>query len=100
MMVPANARGRHPLVEQRLAALAAAAETFPFNRVEPGAASLGIITCGVAYQYAKEVFPQASILRLGMTWPLPVQMIRAFAASVARLIVIEELDPFLEEAVR
>ena len=62
--------------------------------------SLGIITAGVAYQYAKEIFPTASVLKLGMTWPLPEQLIRDFAASVERLIVIEELDPFIEEAVR
>ena len=72
----------------------------PTTAFEPGSHSLGIITCGVAYQYAKEVFPEASILRLGMTWPLPEKMIRKFAKSVERLIVIEELDPFIEEAVR
>jgi indolepyruvate ferredoxin oxidoreductase, alpha subunit len=100
VMVPANARKRHPVIEQRMLDVAAAAETFPFNRVEPGDRALGIITCGVAYQYAKEVFPDASILHLGMTWPLPAGLIRSFAASVDRLIVLEELDPFIEEAVR
>ncbi len=73
---------------------------FSFNRIEPGDSALGIITAGVAYQYAKEVFPNAAILHLGMTWPLPEMLIRKFAASVKRLIVIEELDPFIEEAVR
>jgi indolepyruvate ferredoxin oxidoreductase, alpha subunit len=100
VMVPANARKRHPVIEQRMLDVAAAAETFPFNRVEPGDRSLGIITCGVAYQHAKEVFPDASVLHLGMTWPLPAGLIRSFAASVDRLIVLEELDPFIEEAVR
>ena len=100
VMVPGNAVKRHPVIEQRLCEIAKFAETFPFNRNEPGDRSLGILTCGVAYQYAKEVFPQASILRLGMTWPLPEQLIRQFAGSVDRLIVIEELDPFIEEAVR
>jgi len=99
-MVPANARQRHPIVEQRLRDIAEAAENLPFNRLEPGDRSLGIITAGVAYQYAKEVFPNASILHLGMTWPLPERLIRGFAASVDRLVVIEELDPFIEEAVR
>jgi indolepyruvate ferredoxin oxidoreductase alpha subunit len=99
VMVPGNAVKRHPLIEQRIRDIAVFAEAFPYNRIEPGDHSLGIITCGVAYQYAKEVFPQASILRLGMTWPLPEEMIRAFARSVNRLIVIEELDPFIEEAV-
>jgi indolepyruvate ferredoxin oxidoreductase alpha subunit len=100
VMVPGNAVKRHPVIEQRIRDVAVFAETFPFNRHEPGDASLGIITCGVAYQYAKEVFPTASILRLGMTWPLPEQLIRQFAASVEKLIVLEELDPFIEQAVR
>ena len=100
VMVPANARKRHPVIEQRMLDVAAFAETFPFNRVEAGDRALGIITSGVAYQYTKEVFPSASILHLGMTWPLPERLIRGFAASVDRLIVIEELDPFIEEAVR
>jgi indolepyruvate ferredoxin oxidoreductase alpha subunit len=99
-MVPGNAVKRHPVIEQRIRDIAAIAEIFPFNRIEAGGHSLGIITCSVAYQYAKEVFPKASILRLGMTWPLPEKMIRKFAKSVKRLIVIEELDPFIEEAVQ
>jgi indolepyruvate ferredoxin oxidoreductase alpha subunit len=99
VMVPGNAVKRHPVIEQRIHDIAAFAETFPCNRLEPGGRSLGIITCGVAFQYAREVFPQASILRLGMTWPLPEKLIRKFAKSVKRLIVIEELDPFIEEAV-
>ncbi len=100
VMVPGNAIRRHPVIEQRIADAAVIAETFPFNRVEPGDKSLGIITGGVAYQYAKEIFPTASILHLGMVWPLPEKMIRDFAASVEKLIVLEELDPFLEENVK
>ncbi len=100
VMVPGNAVKRHPVIEQRICDIAAFAETFPYNRREPGGRALGILTCGVAYQYAREVFPEASILRLGMTWPLPEKRIREFAQSVERLIVIEELDPFIEEAVR
>jgi indolepyruvate ferredoxin oxidoreductase alpha subunit len=100
VMVPGNAVKRHPIIEQRILEVAKFAESFPYNRVEVGDPSLGIITAGVAYQYAKEVFPKASILHLGLTWPLPEQMIRQFAASVEKLIVIEELDPFIEEAVR
>ncbi len=100
VMVPGNAIKRHPVIEQRMLDIAKLAETFPYNVIEPGDTSLGIITAGVAYQYAKEVFPTASILRLGMTWPLPEGLIRQFAESVDRLIVIEELDPFIEEAVR
>jgi indolepyruvate ferredoxin oxidoreductase alpha subunit len=100
VMVPGNAVKRHPIIEQRIRDIAAFAETFPYNRLEPGGSALGIITCGVAYEYAKEVFPEASILRLGLTWPLSENLIRQFANSVERLIVIEELDPFIEEAVR
>lgn len=100
VMVPGNAVKRHPIIEQRILDVAELAESFPYNRIEPGEHSLGIITAGVAYQYAKEVFPSASILRLGLTWPLPTRLIRQFADSVDRLIVIEELDPFIEEAVR
>ena len=100
VMVPGNAIKRHPVIEQRILDIARLAETFPYNVIEPGDRSLGIITAGIAYQYAKEVFPTASILRLGMTWPLPAGLIKQFAASVDRLIVIEELDPFIEEAVR
>jgi len=100
VMVPANAIKRHPVIEERIRTIAQFANTFPFNRVEPGDRSLGIITAGVAYQYAREVFPHASILKLGMTWPLPEGLIRDFAASVERLIILEELDPFFEEGVR
>ncbi len=100
VMVPGNAIKRHPVIEQRIRDIATYAETFPSNRLEPGKRALGIITCGVSYQYAKEVFPEASILRLGLTWPLPEKIIHKFAQSVERLIVIEELDPFIEEAVR
>lgn len=100
VMVPGNARRRHPVIEQRMVDVAAFAESYPFNRIEPGDAALGIITAGVAYQYAKEVFPTASVLKLGLSWPLPEGLIRRFAASVDRLIVIEELDPFIEDAVR
>jgi len=99
-MVPANARPRHAIIEARLAAIAEFAETYSYNRVEAGDKALGIITAGVSYQYAREVFPTASILKLGMTWPLPLSLIRRFAGSVDRLIVVEELDPFIEEAVK
>jgi indolepyruvate ferredoxin oxidoreductase alpha subunit len=105
VMVPGNARRRHPVIEERIQLLSQFAETFPFNRVEwgdaeSGAGRLGIVTSGVAYQYAKEVFPDASFLRLGMTYPLPPDLIRDFAARVDRLIVVEELDPFIEEGIK
>jgi len=100
VMIPGNARKKHPVIEERIERLAAFAETFAFNRIEWGGRELGIVTCGVAYQYAKEVFPDASILHLGMTYPVPPNLIREFAAGVERLIVLEELDPFLEEEIK
>ncbi len=100
VMLPAMARRRHPVVEQRLKDVASFAETFPFNQVIMGDDSLGIIAAGVAFQYAREVMPSASFLKLGMVWPLPEKMIRDFASRVKRLVIIEELDPFIEEAVR
>ncbi len=94
------ARLRRPLIEERIGRLAEFAETFPYNRIEWRDRSLGIIASGVVYQYAREVFPDASTLKLGMTYPIPPRMVREFAAGVERVIVIEELDPFLEEQVR
>lgn len=100
VMVPGNARRRHPVIEERIAKLKALAETFPLNQVEMGDTSLGIVAAGVAYQYAREVFPEASFLKLGMTYPLSEQMVRDFVAQVDRLIVVEELDPFIENEIK
>ena len=100
VMVPGNARRRHPIIEERMGRIARRAEDLPCNRVEWRDRALGIVTCGVAYQYAREVFPQASILRLGMTYPIPAGLVRRFAEGVRRLVVLEELDPFLEEEIR
>jgi indolepyruvate ferredoxin oxidoreductase alpha subunit len=100
IMIPAHARKRHPIIEERIRLLADWAEGFSFNRIEWGGTGLGIVTCGVAYEYAREVFPDASFLRLGMTYPLPPKRVREFASRVERLIVVEELDPFLEEEIK
>ncbi len=102
IMMPAYAKARHPLVEARTAALAAFAENCPFNRVDEGTDhSLGIITAGTCYQYVKEVFgDKVPVLKLGLVNPLPPEMIRKFAASVDRLVVIEELDGVIETFVR
>ncbi len=100
VMLPAMARKKHPFVEQRLKDVAAFAESFAYNKVIMGDTSVGIISSGVAFQYASEVMPNASFLKLGMVWPLPEKMIRDFASKVKKLVVIEELDPFLEEAIR
>ena len=99
-MAPANARARRPVIEHRVEALADYAETSPLNRAEMRGTRLGIITSGVAYAYAREVFPDASTLKLGMVYPLPRKLIADFAAQVDTVIVLEELDPFVEDQVR
>lgn len=100
VMIPAYARRRHPLVEERVARLAEYAESFEHNWVGLRDRAVGILTVGVAHQYAREVMPEASFLKLGMGYPLPSRKIRDFAAQVDRLMVVEELDPFVEETVR
>ncbi|MFC1915745.1 indolepyruvate ferredoxin oxidoreductase subunit alpha [Chloroflexota bacterium] len=100
VMLPVHARLRRPLIEERLVKLASYAETSPLNRVLWGKRHLGVVSSGVAYQYAREVFPEASFLKLGMTYPLPQNLLRNFASQVDRLIVIEELDPFLQENIQ
>ncbi|RPI01106.1 MAG: indolepyruvate ferredoxin oxidoreductase subunit alpha, partial [Zetaproteobacteria bacterium] len=100
VMLPVNARKRHVVVEERVRALRDFAETFDGNRIEWGDRSLGIVTAGVAYQYVREAFPEASVLKLGMAYPLPERLLREFAAGVGRLVVVEELDPIVETHVR
>jgi indolepyruvate ferredoxin oxidoreductase alpha subunit len=87
-------------VEERLIALQKISENSPANRLEWRDRSLGIITSSIAYQYAREVWPEASILKLGMAYPFPDALIRDFAAGVSSLMVVEELDDFLEQRVR
>ncbi len=97
VMMPGNAIRRHPVVEERTRRLTQWAETAPVNRVEMGGTKLGIITASTSYQYVKEVFGDSvSVLKLGMTNPLPVQLIRDFAAKVEKLVVVEELDSIIE----
>ncbi len=101
VMVPANAIRKHPVVEKRMADLSVLADTAPFNRVEMGDTKLGVIVAGTCYQYAKEVLGEdASYLKLGMVNPLPENLIRDFASKVDKLIVIEELDPIIENYCR
>ncbi|HET6420311.1 MAG TPA: indolepyruvate ferredoxin oxidoreductase subunit alpha [Geobacteraceae bacterium] len=100
VMLPGNARVRHRIVEQRLAELAANAENLEINRIELRDISIGVITSGISYQYVREVLPKASVLKLGMVYPLPEKMIREFAGKVSSLYVVEELDPFLEEQIK
>ena len=102
VMVPGNARPRHPIVEERTRRLTAFAETTDLNREEMGEdTSIGIITSSTSYQYAREVFgPKASILKLGLVNPLPKQKILDFAAKVDKVLVLEELDPVIEDHCR
>lgn len=98
--MPNNARKRHLVTEERIRQLVDFAETYELNRVEKRSSKLGIITAGISYQYAREVFPEASVLKLGMVYPLPYHLIKNFAKSVEKVIVLEELDPFIENIVR
>ncbi len=101
VMMPGNAKKRHPFVEERTEKLREWAETADINRVEMGDTKIGIITSSTSYLYAKEVFGEnASVLKLGMVNPLPVKLIKDFAAKVDKLYVIEELDPIIEQHCR
>ncbi|MGE5708105.1 MAG: indolepyruvate ferredoxin oxidoreductase subunit alpha [Bacteroidota bacterium] len=98
--LPSNARKLRVTVEERLENLKQFGETFVGNKMEINERRVGIITSGIAYQYAKEVMPNASFLKLGLSYPLPDRLVREFASKVDRLYVIEELDPVIEEQVR
>lgn len=100
VMMPAMAIKRHVYVEKRLNDMAADGADMPINRVEMGDTKIGFITAGIAYQYVKEVCPEASVLKLGLVNPLPKKMIEEFASKVDRLIIFEELEPVIEEQVK
>lgn len=100
VMLPVHARTRHPLAVARMQALAEYSETFAHNQISWNGLELGIITSGIAYQYAREVFKDATLLNLGMSYPLPARLVRELAARVKRVLVIEELDPFMEEQIK
>ena len=102
VMMPGNAKKRHPVVEARTRALIDYAETADINRIEPGSDSkMGIITSSTSYQYVKEVLGDTyPVLKLGMIWPLPEKKIVDFAASVETLVIVEELDGFIESHCR
>lgn len=98
---PAIARRNHVALEQKMKELYDYSNTCPLNRVEKRGGKVGVITAGISYQYAKEAFPEdTSFLKIGFSNPLPMDLIREFAASVEELYVIEELDPFMEEQIR
>jgi len=98
---PANAYLNHPKVEENLIALEEYACTSPLNKVEMKGSKIGVVTASIAYQYAKDVFPEdTSFLKLGITFPLPMNLIRDFASKVEKLYIVEELEPFMEEQIK
>jgi indolepyruvate ferredoxin oxidoreductase alpha subunit len=100
VMVPRNAYQRHIALEEKLARLHKYAETTLLNRVELKNKKIGFITGGVSYLYAREMYPDASFLKLGLGFPFPARKAKAFASRVKEVVVLEELEPFLEEQAR
>lgn len=100
VMLPGNARVRHPLVEERSVKLSEYGDTAAINRMEIRSSEIGVICAGVTYQYVREALPEASVLKLGMVWPLPKNLIKEFSTKVKQLFVVEELDPFIEDQVK
>jgi indolepyruvate ferredoxin oxidoreductase, alpha subunit len=100
VMVPSNARPRRNVMEDRIVKLRSYVESFPMNEMILQDRKLGIVTSGVAYQHAREVFKNASFLKLVTIYPIPANLVRRFAKEVERVIVVEELDPYLEEELR
>lgn len=100
VMMPGCAIGRHLHVEDREIRMAKDAHDFPINRIERNSKKMGVITCGIAYQYVKEALPDASVLKLGIVNPLPRTLIEEFAKEVETLYIVEELDPIIEEQVK
>ena len=97
---PAHAFLNHPKVEANMKALEEYANTSPLNTQEING-KVGVITASIAYQYAKDAFPaDTSFLKLGITNPLPMDLIRSFAEKMDKIYVIEELDGFMEEQIR
>ena len=98
---PARAYANRAKVEANMQRLADYSNRSPLNRMELRGGKYGVISASIAYEYAKEVFPEdTSFLKLGLTYPLPMQLIREFAAHVETLYVIEELDGFMETEIR
>ncbi len=100
VMMPGMARGRHKVVEAREIKMSEDANGFDINTVEMASSKIGVITSGLCYQYTKESLPDASVLKLGMVYPLPVDLIKNFAEKVDKLYVIEELEPIFESAIK
>lgn len=100
LILPAHARVLHKVAEERLEKLREYSNNFPYNTIEYNDKSIGIVTSGISYQYVKEAIPNASVLKISMSWPLPDKMIRDFAENVDKLYVVEENDPFMETEIK
>jgi len=100
VMIPAYARPRHGAVIEREAQLKAYFAESPINRWEAGDTSFGVITAGTCYPYVREVLPDANVLKLGASWPLPDDLLRRYCESVDRIFVVEELEPVIEKEIR
>jgi indolepyruvate ferredoxin oxidoreductase alpha subunit len=100
VLLPSNARVRHSFVEKRMKEIEDLNNSASFNLFELKSNELGIITSGIAYQYGKEIFPDASFLKLGLTNPIPKKLILGFVSRVKQTLILEELDPYLEEQIR
>jgi len=100
VMIPAHARKAHQVLERKILKLKEYSEKTPFNQILPGKENWGIITSSIAYQYVKEAFPEAWILKIGFSYPLPEKKIKYFSERLEEVWVIEELDPILEKEVK
>src|SRR5208337_1388961 len=99
-MMPGNARPAHRRLREKIHQIAQWCEESGPTKIVEGSRSLGIITSGISYEHVREAAPEASVLKLGMTYPLPIEKIRKFAAGVERCLVVEEGDPYLVEQIR
>jgi indolepyruvate ferredoxin oxidoreductase, alpha subunit len=100
VMMPAMAIKRHPVVEQRMVRFSSLSAKDLLYQYDPGHNEVGIITTGICYQYVKEACPETSVLKLGVIWPINIDLVREFAGKVKKLIVVEELDPFIENCLK
>jgi indolepyruvate ferredoxin oxidoreductase alpha subunit len=100
VMIPAHARGRHLAILEREERLRGYLRDAPIHRRDKGDPRLGVVTAGTCYPYVREVLPGATVLKLGASWPLSAELLREFAASVERVFVVEELEPFIEREMR
>jgi indolepyruvate ferredoxin oxidoreductase, alpha subunit len=99
-LLPQYARGRHVSLEERMKKLEEYGNTASVNKIIEGKKNFGVIADGIAFEYAREVFPKASFLKLGMVWPFPKDLVKKFAQGKKHLYVIEEVDPFLETLIK